>query len=99
MRSKVRTNTGKIFTFYYLRIDSPSLISVIDITGIGEAITESEREALQWIAQGLSSKQVAEKMMISFHTAETYRKHLLEKFESKNSAELIKKASRMFWLK
>jgi DNA-binding CsgD family transcriptional regulator len=64
-----------------------------------EAITEREREALQWIAQGLSSKQVAEKMMISFHTAETYRKHLLEKFESKNSAELIKKASRMFWLK
>ena len=60
--------------------------------------TEREKEILQWIANGLSTKEIAEYGNISFHTAESYRKDLLKKFKAKNSAELIKKASKLFWL-
>jgi DNA-binding CsgD family transcriptional regulator len=33
---------------------------------------------------------------ISAHTAESHRKNLLEKFEAKNAAEMIKKPSKFF---
>ncbi len=62
------------------------------------AITPREAEALQLLAQGLATQQIADRMNISYHTVETYRRNLLEKFEAKNTAELIKKASKVFWL-
>jgi DNA-binding CsgD family transcriptional regulator len=61
-------------------------------------ITEKERIVLQLIGNGFSSKQIAGRLHISFHTAETHRKHLLEKFEAGNTAELIKKATKVYWL-
>lgn len=60
-------------------------------------ITEMERLVLQLIGKGLSSKQIAELLYISFHAAEAYRKHLIRKFEAKNTAELMIKASKFSW--
>ena len=62
------------------------------------SLTCKETEVLQLIANGLSTREISEMQFISFNTAETHRKHLLEKFEAKNSAELIKKASKVYWL-
>lgn len=61
-------------------------------------ITYREREVLALLAKGLSTKEIAENLKLSIHTTETHRKKLLTKFEAKNSAELIKKASKVFWL-
>lgn len=61
-------------------------------------ITPRELKVLQLISNGFSSKQIAAQLFISFHTAETYRKNLLRKFEARNSAELIKKATKFYWL-
>lgn len=63
----------------------------------GPEVTKKEYEVLRLISNGYSSKQIAERLKISFHTAETHRKHLLAKFEAVNSAELMKKASKVFW--
>ena len=52
-------------------------------------ITKREKEVLGWLAQGHSSKQIAEELKISFHTVQTYRKRLLEKTEVSNTSELI----------
>lgn len=60
-------------------------------------VTKREHEILKLLAMGSSTKQIAGSLKISTHTTETYRKSLLAKFEAKNSAELIKKASKVYW--
>lgn len=61
-------------------------------------LSDREIEVLKLIANGLSSKQLASVLNISSHTAISHRKHLLEKFKVKNTAELIKEASKSFWI-
>ncbi len=56
-------------------------------------ISPREREVLRLIADGYSSKEIAEMLFISNHTAISHRKNLIEKFQVKNTAHLIKKAS------
>jgi DNA-binding NarL/FixJ family response regulator len=55
------------------------------------------------LAHGLSSRRIAHEMGISFHTVETYRKKLLQKFQSKTSVEMILRAGNVlpkeFWIK
>lgn len=64
-------------------------------------ITPREKEVMHLLAKGLSSKKIAEAMGISFHTVESYRKHLLQKFNSKTTVEMVLKAGgvlpREFW--
>jgi DNA-binding CsgD family transcriptional regulator len=63
-----------------------------------ELITPREKAVLALLSKGFSSKEIASMLSISAHTAESHRKSLLGKFEAKNAAELIKKASKVFWL-
>lgn len=58
-------------------------------------ISPREREVLSLVADGFSSKQIADKLFISNHTAISHRKNLIEKFKVKNTAQLIKRASRI----
>lgn len=64
-----------------------------------KTISPREKEVLQLVADGYSSKQIADRLFISNHTAISHRKHLIEKFKVKNTAHLIKRASRNieFW--
>jgi DNA-binding CsgD family transcriptional regulator len=61
-------------------------------------LSTKEKQVLQKIAQGASSKEIAAALFISENTVETHRKNLLLKLEAKNVAELIKKASKLYWL-
>jgi DNA-binding CsgD family transcriptional regulator len=63
-----------------------------------ELITPREKDVLALLSKGFSSKEIALKLSISSHTAESHRKSLLGKFAAKNAAELVKKASKVFWL-
>jgi DNA-binding NarL/FixJ family response regulator len=55
-------------------------------------LTTREKEVLQLVARGFSSKQIAHELSISKHTVETHRKHLLQKLKASNVADLIQKA-------
>lgn len=57
-------------------------------------ISPREREVLKLVGEGYSSKQIADQLFISNHTAISHRKNLIEKFNVKNTAQLIKRASR-----
>ena len=57
-------------------------------------LTAREKEVLQLIASGFSNKQIAAKLCISIHTAINHRKHLITKFNVKNTAEMIRDAGR-----
>ncbi|MGI9541997.1 MAG: LuxR C-terminal-related transcriptional regulator [Cyclobacteriaceae bacterium] len=61
-------------------------------------ISPRESEVLQLIGQGLSTKQIAAELYISIHTAVSHRKNLIEKFKVKNTAELVKEATKYIWL-
>lgn len=56
-----------------------------------EAVTISDRELeiLQLVAQGLTTKQIAEKVHLSFHTVMTHRKNMMAKLGINNTAGLI----------
>lgn len=56
-------------------------------------ISPREKQVLRLIADGFSSKEIADMLFISNHTAVSHRKNLIEKFKVKNTAHLIKKAS------
>lgn len=58
-------------------------------------ITRREKEVLRLIAEGLTNAEISEKLFISIPTVNTHRKSLLEKFEAKNTAILIGKATRL----
>ncbi len=57
-------------------------------------ITRREKEVLQLIAEGFTNAEISEKLFISVPTVNTHRKSLLEKFEVKNTATLIGKATK-----
>lgn len=48
------------------------------------------------LAHGYSSRKIAVEMGISFHTVESFRKKLLQKFNVKTTIEMVLKAERVF---
>jgi DNA-binding NarL/FixJ family response regulator len=58
------------------------------------ALTPREREVLQLIAEGNSTRQIAETLIVSTKTIETHRKHIMEKLDTYSIAELTKYAIR-----
>lgn len=61
-------------------------------TQAASILTKKEKEILQYLINGLSSKQIAEELGISSRTVETHRFNLLQKLDVKNTANLVKKA-------
>jgi DNA-binding NarL/FixJ family response regulator len=59
-----------------------------------EVLTDREREVLQLIAEGQSTKQVALKLHISAKTVETHRRQIMNKLDMHTVAELTKYAIR-----
>lgn len=55
-------------------------------------ISRRETEVLALIANELTTKEIASKLFISYETANTHRKNLLEKMNVRNTAGLIRRA-------
>jgi DNA-binding NarL/FixJ family response regulator len=54
-----------------------------------EALSEREREVFQLVAEGRSSKEIADLLSVSPATVETHRTHVLQKLGLKNTAEVV----------
>ncbi len=55
-------------------------------------LTLREKEILQSLVNGETTKEIAEKLFLSFYTVENYRARILQKLQVRNTAELIRKA-------
>lgn len=55
----------------------------------GLNISEREMEIITLVAEGLSNKQVADKLFLSTHTVITHRKNIMNKIGAKNTAGLV----------
>ena len=54
------------------------------------SLTERERDVLEQVAKGLSSKAIARELDISYRTVELHRGHIMEKLQVRSAAELIR---------
>ncbi|MCB0807270.1 MAG: PAS domain-containing protein [Bacteroidales bacterium] len=59
------------------------------IEGVKLKISRKEKEVLKLLSEGLTTKEIAAKLGITFHTAATYRKRLRTKTGVKNTTELV----------
>lgn len=53
-------------------------------------LNNRELQIIREMSNGLSSQNIGEKLFISRHTVDTYRRSILEKSECQNTAQLIK---------
>ncbi|HMA86620.1 MAG TPA: response regulator transcription factor [Desulfosalsimonadaceae bacterium] len=65
-----------------------------DETAGVSALSAREREVLQLVAEGLSTRQIAERIHVSVKTVETHRQQIMKKLNAKSVAELTKIALR-----
>lgn len=61
---------------------------------IGDRLTSREREIVQLLAEGKSSKEVASSLCISVKTAETHRANIMRKLQLHTVSELVRYAVR-----
>jgi DNA-binding NarL/FixJ family response regulator len=59
-----------------------------------DLLSSREKEVLQLLTEGASTKQIAESLIISVKTVETHRRQIMEKLEIHTVAELTKYALR-----
>ena len=52
-------------------------------------LSDREKEIIRLVAQGLSNKQIADRLCLSFHTITTYRKNLSTKLNLHSTAALV----------
>ncbi len=72
----------------YAHRNQPSTVSALAV------LTPREREALQLLAEGRCTRDIASILHISVKTAETYRQQIMEKLDLHSIAELTKFAIR-----
>lgn len=65
-----------------------------DVLAANAELSAREREVLQMIAEGNSTKKIADSLCISVKTVETHRKNIMEKTELHTVADLVKYAIR-----
>jgi two-component system response regulator NreC len=79
--------SGVVVSDYVHRLSKPDKYNL-------EVLTAREREVLQLIAEGKSTKQTALKLHISTKTVETHRRQIMDKLDIHSVAELTKYAIR-----
>ena len=79
---------------YFSSEISEKMINFMSTQSISEnVLSNKETEVLRLISKGLTTKEIAARLFVSSRTIETHRTNILKKFEVKNTAELIKKAT------
>lgn len=65
---------------------------------VPSALTSSEIEIVRLIAEGMTTKEIAHRKHISFHTVNTHRKNIFRKIGVSNASELIIHAIKAGWI-
>jgi len=79
--------TDQVLAEYVKQLIKPS-------AGAESPLSGREREVLQILAEGKSSRKIAERLHVSVTTVDTHRKHIMDKLGFRSIAELTKYAIR-----
>ncbi len=72
------------------RLERSSVATVPEDDTLWKCITTRELEILQFVVEGLTNKEIANKLFISPRTVETHRRNLIQKLKVKNTAGLVR---------
>ncbi len=86
--SDLSTLVGSISHYYHIRLkkDDKTILleSMIRDYENLKQLTLQERNVLKEVAMGFTTKQIAERLSISFHTVESHRKNIIKKLNCDN---------------
>ncbi len=74
---------------YFRRVSSGEEMSTY------EDLTARQREVLQFIGEGLTNQEIADRLTVSPHTVQTHRVHIMNKLGLHNRAQLVSYAARL----
>ena len=80
---------------YFNKDVSHLMIEAVNIESNTQKISKREKEVLKLVAQGLTTKEIADQLFVSKRTIETHRSNILKKLDVQNTAELITKATQL----
>lgn len=66
---------------------TPAYVKGVSCEGI--QVTEREADVIKYISEGLSNKQIADKLCLSTHTVNTHRKNIMAKLGVNNTAGIV----------
>ncbi|RIV20051.1 DNA-binding response regulator [Fibrisoma montanum] len=55
-------------------------------------LSKKEREILQFLVEGMSSREIAEKLQLSVRTVDNHRANMMRRLQVRNAAELVRMA-------
>ena len=74
--------------------DSQEKENQLSLSAYG-SLTPREQEVMRLLAEGFSSKKVAEKLFISPKTVDNYRTSILNKLDLRSTVELVRYAAKL----
>jgi len=79
---------------YFSSVVTSTLVNLVNKTESVEIdeISPREKEVLELVARGKSTKQIADHLGISIRTVESHRINMLKKMKVSNSSELVRKS-------
>jgi len=86
--------------YYFCKETSAALFSLLLRSTVEEvqdeesSLSKREKVILKYISNGFTNAEIAEKLFISAHTVATHRRNLLQKINAKNTAALVRYASK-----
>ncbi len=81
---------GKVYVCKEIQENLSKQVFEDDETPDISKLSEREIDVLKFIKEGLSSKEIAEKLFLSSRTVEVHRSNILKKLNLKNTASLLK---------
>ncbi len=78
-------------------LSEPFLVNESRVRDLG--ITKRELQILELIAQGLSNREIAEKLFVSENTVKTHSSRLLDKLSAKRRTQAVQIAKEMRLIK
>ena len=63
----------------------------------GVSLSKREKEILNLVRDGLSTKEIADILGLKITSVNSYRKNLMVKMNAKNTAELVQKSNQMIF--
>jgi len=73
----------------YLALRYEAACRVAESSVTCDALTPRERQILALVAEGKTNKEIATSLNLSPYTVETHRKHVMQKLNLRNSAEVV----------
>jgi LuxR family maltose regulon positive regulatory protein len=73
-------------------VDKRPIVSVIDQSSLAEPLSERELDVMRLVAQGLSNREIAERLVISIGTVKTHVHHICGKLNVRNRTEAVARA-------